>query len=281
VLVVIGDLLEDIVVRTAAPPATGTDTPATIERRSGGSAANVAAAAASIGAAVRLICRVGVDRLGEHLVAELAGTGVDVRAQREGRTGSVVVLVDRSGERTMLPDRGAAGELRDIDPAWLAGTTWLHVPAYSLLSEPIGQAAMDAIGDVRDGGGSVSVDVSSVAVVEAFGRHEFASLLDRIAPAVVFANGPESALVPRDRGWVTVVKNGPDPVTVDVPGAPPIAPIPVPRIASVADTTGAGDAFAAGYITAAMNGAEVDAAVRAGIELARTAVVERSASRTG
>ena len=68
-LAVVGDLLEDVVVRTVTPPAVGTDTPARIERRPGGSAANVAAAAGRLGAAVRLICRVGADALGEQLVA--------------------------------------------------------------------------------------------------------------------------------------------------------------------------------------------------------------------
>ena len=64
-----------------------------------------------------------------------------MRVQRRGRTGSVVVLVGPDGERTMLPDRGAATELTDVDPAWLDGVTWLHVPSYSLLSEPIGAAS--------------------------------------------------------------------------------------------------------------------------------------------
>ena len=50
-------------------------------------------------------------RLGEQLVASLAAAGVDVRVQRAGRTGTVAVLVEPGGERTMLPDRGAAAEL--------------------------------------------------------------------------------------------------------------------------------------------------------------------------
>ena len=214
----VGDLLEDIVVRTASPPAAGTDTPAKIERRRGGSAANVAAAAASIGAPVRLICRVGLDPLGDRLVDDLEASGVDVRAQRAGRSGSVVVLVDGSGERTMLPDRATAAGLRDVDPAWLDGITWLHVPAYSLLAQPIGEASLGMIGRVRMNGASVSVDVSSVGIVEAFGADDFVALLEVVRPDVLFANQPESALVPLDRPWVTVVKNGADPVLVKVPG---------------------------------------------------------------
>ena len=277
VLAVVGDLLEDVVVRTATPPAVGTDTPATIERRPGGSAANVAAAAASLGAAVRLICRVGVDPLGDQLVAALTAAGVDVRAQRHGRTGAVVVLVDGTGERSMLPDRAAAGELSDVDPEWVAGVTWLHVPAYSLLSEPVGTASRELIATVRAGGGAVSVDASSVAVIEAYGAERFAALLDDLAPDVVFANEPEADLVPHDRAWVTIVKRGPGPVTVvGDPAADGPYDVPVPRVDGVRDTTGAGDAFAAGYAVAAMSGASVGDAARAGIRLAGVTLAARA-----
>jgi sugar/nucleoside kinase (ribokinase family) len=277
VLAVVGDLLEDVVVRTVTPPAVGTDTPATIDRRPGGSAANVAAAAASLGAAVRLICRVGVDPLGEQLVAALSAAGVDVRAQQHGRTGAVVVLVDGSGERTMLPDRAAAGELSDVDPTWLDGVTWLHVPAYSLLSEPIGTAARELITRVRATGGVVSIDASSVAVIESYGTDRFTGLLDHLAPDVVFANEPESVYLAHDAPWVTIVKRGPNPVTVlGDPDERGSYDVPVPTIDVVRDTTGAGDAFAAGYAVAAMSGGPVRDAVIAGINLAGDALRRRS-----
>src|SRR5688572_24603757 len=111
---VIGDLLEDVVVWVAGAPVEGTDNPATIRRSRGGSGANVAAAAAAAGAAARFVGRVGVDGAGDALVAQLAAAGVDVRVQRGGRTGCVVVLVDGAGERTMFPDRAAAAELGPI-----------------------------------------------------------------------------------------------------------------------------------------------------------------------
>ena len=83
-----------------------TDNPAVIHRTRGGSAANVAAFARR-GTAVpaRFIGCVGADPAGDMLCAELAGRGVDVRVQRRGRTGTIVVLVDGDGERTMYPDR--------------------------------------------------------------------------------------------------------------------------------------------------------------------------------
>ena len=108
----------------------------------------------------------------------------------------MVVLVDGTGERTMLPDRAAAGELSDVDPTWLDGVTWLHVPAYSLLSEPIGSATRELVAHVRGAGGTVSIDASSVAVIESYGTDRFGALLDDVRPDVVFANEPESAARP-------------------------------------------------------------------------------------
>ena len=267
-LAVVGDLLEDIVVRIATAPGPGTDTPARIERRRGGSAANVAGCAAMTGAAVRFIGCIGGDELGDRLVSDLNAGGVDVRVQRRGRTGSVVVLVGPDGERTMLPDRAAATELIDVDPAWLDGVTWLHVPSYSLLSEPIGAATRQLIVELRRSGGRLSVDVSSVSVVDQYGVQRYHELLDDLAPDVVFANAPESRLLPERGLPVVIVKDGPRPVRVR--GSRGEWEVDVPPLAGVADSTGAGDAFAAGYLAATIRGEGTRGAVTAGIDLAAT-----------
>jgi sugar/nucleoside kinase (ribokinase family) len=267
VLGVVGDLLEDVVIHVAGPPARGTDTPARIDRRRGGSAANVAAAAARVGGAVRFIGRVGADPLGELLVAALAADGVDVRVQRGGRTGTVAVLVEPGGERTMLPDRGAAAELEAIDPAWLTDLVWLHLTAYSLCGEPAGTTALDAARRVRGAGGRVSVDVSSVAVVEAFGRSRFSDLLDHLAADVVFANAAEAGTLAGRPPGLLVVKDGPRPVVVTDPDGRTVE-VDVPAVGSVTDTTGAGDAFAAGFVVAMLDGSPGDVAARSGVALA-------------
>ena len=126
-LAVAGDLVEDIVVWAAEPLRAATDTAARVFRARGGSAANVAALAAPL-VPTRFIGRVGADAAGAALADDLAAAGVDVHVQRAGRTGTVVLLVDAEGERTMFPDRGASAELADVDPAGSTASPWLHLP---------------------------------------------------------------------------------------------------------------------------------------------------------
>jgi sugar/nucleoside kinase (ribokinase family) len=267
-LCVIGDLVEDVVVRPAVSPARGTDTASIVQRARGGSAANVAAAAVESGCPSRFIGRVGDDAVGSSLVDDLAANGVDVRVQRGGRTGCIVVIVEPGGERTMLPDRGAAADLASVDPAWLDGVGWLHVPGYSLCAEPIGTSTLEAIERVRARHGRVSVDVSSVGAVEAFGRQRFVELLMAIAPELVLATADEAQLLGTWSPPLLVVKRGADPVLVLAAGGEAVD-VPVPELDDVVDTTGAGDAFAGGFLAATLRGASrADAAV-AGIALAR------------
>ncbi|NBV81949.1 MAG: carbohydrate kinase family protein, partial [Actinobacteria bacterium] len=107
-LCAVGDLIEDIVVQLHGEINRDTDTPAAITRRRGGSAANVAYFAAKLTGRSRFVGCVGDDPLGDSLVAQLSRHGVDVRGERHGRTGSIVVVATTDGNRTMLTDRGSA-----------------------------------------------------------------------------------------------------------------------------------------------------------------------------
>ena len=274
-LTVIGDLIADVIVLGAHSPELGTDNPAVITHARGGSAANVAAALAAQSIPVRFIGRVGTDAAGDALVHELAATGVEVLVQRGGRTGSIVILVDELAERTMLTDRGAAARLEAIDQGWLEGTRWLHLPLYGLVEDTSRAAVREAARWARERGIPISVDLSSTAAMRQLGAPLLGELLETLAPAVVFANQDEAQLFgggSRAAGVARsfVIKRGADPIVLFT-GADTIE-IPVERVADVVDTTGAGDAFAAGFLAAMLGGQTPVDCAKAGAALARGAL---------
>ena len=96
-------------------------------------------------------------------------------------------------------------------------------------------------------------------MIEEFGLARYLDLVESIRPAVFFANGHEAGLLdvtrPQFAKTMTVVKNGAWPTMVTPPGGVSRA-VPVPEAAVARDSTGAGDAFAAGFLAARARGAE-------------------------
>ena len=287
VLVVAGDLLEDIVVWASEPIRAATDTAAQVFRSRGGSAANVAALAAPL-TPTRFLGCVGPDGAGDALEAALASTGVDVRLQRRGRTGAVVLLVDPQGERTMFPDRAAASLLEHVDPAWLDGIAWLHLPSYGFEHEPMRSEMGRLVAAARERGGGVSIDASSTGLLEGLGVERVLRWLAGLRPDVLFANASEAALLGLTGGGpvaasvarAVVVKHGPEPTEVFERGEPSLR-VEVAPVAGIRDLTGAGDAFAAGFLAATLHGADVAAACRAGHAAAASVLTNPGASATG
>ena len=284
VLCTIGDLVEDVVVWLREPVHYGTDTTARTVRRRGGSAANVAAFAARAGAASRFVGQVGADDTGEHLLASLRADGVEPIVTRNGRTGSIVVIVDPSGERTMLTDRGAATELDQLPPGALDRVEVLHVPAYSLVVAPLRTTTQQAIATARSRGIGLSIDASSASLLSSFGAEAFAQLVAELRPDVFFCNRDEHRALalngdePMRGCCVTVIKAGGEPTVVVTDGR--ATAIPVPPVGDIADTTGAGDAFAAGYLLARMHGAGPVEAVHDAHRLAARVLTSPGAALT-
>ena len=250
VLCTLGDLLLDVIVRLEQPLESGTDAAALTRTGAGGQAANVAAWAASLGAEARFIGKRGDDPAASLAAGELARLGVTVFGPVAlGRNGVVVSIVGKTGERAMASDRGVAPKLSadELEAAWFEGCTHLHLSGYSLMSSPIDDAAQRAVGVARSGGAAISADLASRRVIADYGPKRLRELLQALAPELVFANeeereeiGPAAAT---EATWI--VKRGAAGCLIERGGERSEFPA-VP--ADVVDTTGAGDAFAAGYL---------------------------------
>ena len=254
-LCTLGDLLLDVIVRLEGPLEQSTDTAARTRTGAGGQAANVAAWAAALGADARFVGKRGDDPAGALVGSELTSKGVTVLGPKPtGRNGVVVSLVGPDGERSMVTDRGVAPTLgaEELEPAWFEACEHLHLSGYAVMSSPMDGAALRAAGEGRTGGGRISVDLASVSIIRAFGADRLRRRLGELAPEIVFANEQERAevgdLLP-EATWV--VKRGADGCAVEVNG---VSSEVAARPANVLDTTGAGDAFAAGYL---VGGAEL------------------------
>jgi sugar/nucleoside kinase (ribokinase family) len=280
VLVAVGDLVEDVVVWPDVPTRYATDNSCVIHRSRGGSAANVAVFASTL-MPTRFIGCVGEDPAADALTSELAGHGVDVRVQRRGRTGTIVVLIGRDGERTMYPDRAAAANLTEVPDAWLQSAVMLHVPSYCFAAEPAATSVLRLIRHAGQAGIPVSLDASSTGMIEEYGLARYLKLVESIRPSVFFANAHEALLLdvarPEFAETVTVVKNGAAASVVTAPGGAARA-VPVPEAPPARDSTGAGDAFAAGFLAACAHGADSVEAARAGHNLARSVLFSPGAT---
>ena len=262
--VVLGDLALDVVLAPARPLERATDVPGAVRLHQGGSAANTARWLARLGVRTMLICAVGRDGPGRALVAALRADGVDVRAARPAgaRTARIGMLVDATGERSFVADRGAADLLApgDLRASWLSGAGVLHLPAYSLLGSPLGAAGRRAVEMARAAGAAVAIDLASTAPLLAGGRRRAHELVRVADPDLLFTTGIEAAafLGARDVtallrfAPVAVVKRGPDGATLlsRAGSGPPVRLEVATRPLAAADTTGAGDAFDAGYLAA-------------------------------
>jgi sugar/nucleoside kinase (ribokinase family) len=243
VICTLGDLLLDVVVRLDGPIAEDTDTYGRTRVGPGGQAANVAAWVATLGGRARFVGKRAVDTAGRMLVDELERRGVEVVGpETESGTGTVVSIASVDGKRTMLTDRGVSPDLRaeELQPDWLAGCKRLHLPAYSLVVEPIRAAAVEAATLVP----RLSVDLSSTTAI-AGGVEEFRGLLSELRADIVFGNEAEVELLGEIPAETVVVKRGGRGVLVRRDGSESEwSAVP----AKVVDTTGAGDALAAGFL---------------------------------
>ena len=252
-LCTIGDLVEDVVVWLNTELNIGSDTESVIRRTRGGSAANVSMFAALTGTPSRFIGQVGHDRLGSHLCEVLRDSGVDVQVISDGRTGSIVVLVQPNGQRSFLTDRGVASHLAHFDATLMNDVSILHVPTYSLTDKPLASTCLQYINAARATGALISIDASSSSVLKQYGTDRYRALIQSLSPDVFLCNEDEAAVLglganqPMAGAVLTVIKQGPLPI-IAVQHNGTTTEVAVTPVANIVDTTGAGDAFAAGFL---------------------------------
>lgn len=279
-LIAVGDVMLD----GALPePVAGGRVHGSIELHVGGSAANAALAAARLGAPAAVVGRVGADAAGRLVADELAAAGVEPLLARDAdaRTGCVVVV----GGVSIVADPGASARLAPADlPVPLEAGSVL-VSGYSLLQPGPEAAARAALDRARTD--CLAVDAASARLVTAFGADRFFEAT--AAAGILLANADEAraltglepaeaALALAQRYRVVCVKLG-RAGAIAAAGADLVRAEVQP--VDVADTLGAGDAFAGGFLLSLSRGEELAAALRMGCDAATAALLSRPPSAGG
>jgi sugar/nucleoside kinase (ribokinase family) len=289
-VVVVGDVNTDVVAVLSGPPAPRSDRPARIRTCGGGAGANVAVHLARRGVDVLLAGCVGDDAAGAGLEAELRAEGVRtaLRTVPGAATGTIVSLVEPSGERSMLADRGANLALRADDVPPLAPGGHLHLSGYTLLDEAPRPAALAVLAAARAAGCTVSVDPASTGPLAAVGVRRW--LADADGATLLLPNADEARLLtgcgdPADAARALAARFPLVAVSLGADGALWAAGTTLvhrpAHPATVVDTTGAGDAFTAGLLAAWLvdrDGGDPAAALDAGLASAAD-VVGRAGAR--
>jgi sugar/nucleoside kinase (ribokinase family) len=282
-LLVIGDVVDEVIVRPLGAPSPLSDTPSAIADCPGGSAANQAAWLGYLGVEVRFAGRVGVPDVGRH-AGELSRYGVDARLvpDPEAGTGRIVVIVGKRGERSMFTDRGANLRLsaEDLGHDLLEEVDIFQVSGYSLFHPPVREVVRELMVEAQRRDITVSVDPASEAGLREVGPERFLAWVARAK--LIFPNLDEGRVLtgcqdPQDvaenlarhfdlvglkvgeEGAVVATRDG---------GMWWLPPPP----AKVVDTTGAGDAFCAGFLARWVAGWSPPECARGALEAASEAV---------
>lgn len=284
-VIVVGDVMTDVIVIPEGPMVRGSDRRAQIRSRPGGSGANQAVWFGSMGTRVSFVARVGATDK-PHLEAYFKGFHVDpvLIADAVKPSGVLVTIIDPDGERSFLTDRGANLDLSHSDmPVWLLDDTRLVVVSgYSLFAENPRGAVQWMAGEARRRNIPVAVDAASVGFIEEVGTQNFLDWTRGFS--TLFANADEAAalsgstvleeqfarLTPNyDR---VVIKLGAEGAAMGNAAGLRLS-LPAPKV-DVVDTTGAGDAFAAGFLSAELRGEPLETALAAGIKAGSAAVTQ-------
>ncbi|MCU1421395.1 MAG: hypothetical protein JWN36_1046 [Microbacteriaceae bacterium] len=280
-IVVVGDVIDDVVVVPEHTIRPDTDTTSSIRSRPGGSAANAAAWIADLGGHVDFVGAVGAADVERHR-ALLPGVRAHLIGHPTLPTGTIVVIVD-GDTRTMLTETGANAALTadEVPDDLLDAAAATHFTGYSLFGSPHrAEAVRRLFHRARDRGVGVSVDPGSAGFIADFGPERFLDAIDgarflfpnldegRLLTGLDDAEEVVAALAKRfeivaltlDTEGVLVARHGADTQRVNA------------RPVEVIDPTGAGDAFAAGFLTEWVRSGDAITAAETGVAAGARAV---------
>lgn len=282
-ILVVGDVMSDVIVIPEGPLIKGSDRRAQIRNRPGGSGANQAVWLGALGAPVTFAARVGTADVAAYEVY-LGRFGVTPALAGDAAlpSGVLVTIVDPDGERSFLTDRGANLKLSpaDLPDRLLAGVAVLLVSGYSFFAPEPREAVSGLVARAKARGIAIAIDPASTGFLAEVGPDTF---LGWTAGAdFLFANRDEAELLcgspdideqVRRLGesfGTVVIKRGAEGAVLG--GAQGVRlSLPAPRVSAI-DSTGAGDAFAAGFLKSLCGGGSENEALLAGIAAGAEAV---------
>jgi sugar/nucleoside kinase (ribokinase family) len=259
---------------------------------SGGSAANTAAGIAALGLRAGFIGQLADDQLGQIFAHDIRSLGVEFETPPKsgiGATARCLILVTPDAQRTMNTFLGAAQMLGPdaVEPAHVAAAKILYLEGY--LWDPADpRAAMyKAMDAAREAGTKVAFTLSDGFVVDRH-RSDLMRLLDERRIDILFANQVEAealAEVPDVESAVALLRDKVDTLVVTrhehgalATRAGERADVPAQPIRELIDTTGAGDLFAAGFLTGEARGLSLERSLTLGA-IAAAEVIQHYGAR--
>lgn len=259
---------------------------------SGGSAANTIVGVASFGGRAAFVGKVKDDELGKTFAHDIRAARVafDTRPATEGpSTARCYIMVTPDGERTMNTFLGAAQDLTpgDIDEAQIAAAEVVYLEGYLWDPPQAKEAFVKAATIAHKNGRDVALTLSDAFCVDRY-RDEFLDLIRKGTVDIVFANehelrslyqtadfdsGARALRLDAKLGVVTRSEKGCVVISRDA-----VESVPAEPVAQVADVTGAGDLFAAGFLVGLARGKDHRTAARLG-GLAAAEVIQHIGAR--
>ena len=270
----IGDVMLDVIAIIKEKINYGSDTPSKISTHGGGAAGNVAAWARISGASTHIVARVGNDSAGAAVLSEFNSLDISYGDAliAGAQTGVVIVLVDKSGERTMFPETGANSGLSLSDLPELDGVEIVYLSGYALLNAGSRPGVLEMISKITEAGIPIFFDPATVGGMSEVNLSEVRSWLPLMS--ALFMNEEEATFLTGEtklelaldalleEAPIAVIKRGSHGAIGKVRGGESIAVPALP--ADVIDTTGAGDSFAGGYIASWISNPDLHSCMEAG-----------------